>query len=254
LPDLARVSHGFGPGSPQARETRRRTDAALGAFLEWLAARHDWPTTTVVITADHGFDAMVHPPQLFAETLGDAGLRGLVTVGDGGVAHVYLDPRRRPRDPGALLAAARRLALRQPGIAEALYLLPNSADGGARHTVTNVHPDWRVEHERSGDLLLVASLGHQIVDGFPAEGKLIGNHGGPGERAVPAVVLGGGSFGPGTHCGDVTAADLGRTVQACLGLREVRRFDGRPIDARDRGRVLAGLCPRARQRPAVIAP
>ena len=254
LADVDRVSHGFGPASPQAQETRRRTDAAVGAFLDWLAARHDWPSTTVVITADHGFDAMTTPAMHFAEVLADAGIRGLATVGDGGVGHVYLDPRRRARDPAALLAAARRVALPTPGIAEALYLEPNAADGGARYTVTTAHPDWHVEHERSGDLLLVAHVGHQIVDGFSDEGKLVGNHGGPAERAVPALALGGAPFGRGADCEHITAADLGRTVQACLGLREVQRLDGRTIAVRDRGRVLTGLCPGTVQSPRVIEP
>lgn len=243
LADVDRVSHGYGPQAQQAVETRRRTDAALGAFLDWLAARDDWATTTVVITADHGFDTMGEPPVRFAEALAAARLGGLEVVGDGGTGHVYLTRRVSPTRDAATLTAARRVALAHPAIAEALYLRSNAADGRARHTIAAVHPDWHLDHERIGDLFLIAKTGRQIVDGSNEEGKLLGNHGGPGERAVPAIVLGGAPTFEPPRCDDVTPADLGRTVQACLGLPETRRFDGRPIAAGARGRVLPGVCP-----------
>lgn len=245
LADVDRVSHGYGPQAPQAVETRRRMDAALGAFLDWLAARDDWTTTTVVITADHGFDTMGEPPVRFAEALTAAGLGGLEVVGDGGTGHVYLTRRVNPTRDAATLAAARRVALAHSAIAEALYLRSNAADDGAQHTIAAVHPDWHLDHERTGDLFLIAKTGWQIVDGSKEEGKLLGNHGGPGERAVPAIVLGGAPTSVPPRCDDVTAADLGRTVQACLGLPETRRFDGRPIATGARGRVLPGICPPA---------
>jgi arylsulfatase A-like enzyme len=243
LSDVDRVSHGSGPHSPQAIETRRRTDAALAAFFAWLAGRPDWSSTTIVITADHGFDSMTNPPLRFGDDLANNNLRNLVAVGDGGTGHVYLSSPSEPARDSALLAAARRLALVQPGIAEALYLHPNEGDGGADHSIGAVHPEWHLAHERVGDLLLIARLGYQLVDGSSEEAKLIGNHGGPGERPVPAIVLGGAPIGTGTRCGDISAADLGRTVQACLGLPEVRRLDGQPIASADRGRVLTGICP-----------
>jgi hypothetical protein len=243
LSDVDRVSHGSAPQSAQAIETRKRTDAALGGFVTWLESRPEWPTTTVVITADHGFDAMTHPPMRFADALAEADLRGFHVVGDGGAGHVYLDARSTPARDDAALAAARRVALAQPGIAEALYLRPNSADGGSRFTVTAMHPDWRLVHERSGDLLLIAKQGWQLVDGSSEEAKLIGNHGGPGERSVPAIVLGGAPRSTGDDCTRITPADLGRTVQGCLGLPEVQRLDGRQIADDERGRVLTGICP-----------
>ena len=243
LADVDRVSHGHGPASAQAVETRRRTDAAVAAFVDWLATRPDWRTTTVVITADHGFDAVTQPPVFMADVLARRGVRGIDAVGDGGVGHLYLARKRTPERDATVLANARRVALAQPGIAEALYLAPNPRDGGARHTLAQVHPDWHLAHERSGDVLLVAEPGFHIVDGGGEEAKLVGNHGGPSERAVPLIVLGGAPTAAGADCAGVTAADLGRTVQACLGLPEVERLDGRSIPEDDRGRVLAGLCP-----------
>jgi hypothetical protein len=243
LADVDRVSHTYGPASPQAVETRRRTDAALAAFLDWLASRPDWRMTTVVVTADHGFDTITKPAIRMADVLANRGVRGLAAVGDGGLCHLYLDRRRSAERDATLLATARRVALTQPGVVEALYLVPNGHDGGTRHTIGHVHPDWHLAHERTGDLLVVAEAGYHIVDGSQNEARLIGNHGGPGDRAVPAIVLGGAAIAPGDGCNDITAADLGRTVQACLGLPETARFDGRGIAADDRGRVLAGICP-----------
>lgn len=242
LSDVDRVSHGSGPYSPQAVETRRRTDAALGGFLEWLTTRRDWTSTTVVITADHGFDAITNPPIRFADVLKARSIRGLTAVGDGGVGHVYVAPGTSDARAAELLAAARKVAIDTPGIEEALYRRPNAGDGDTAHTVASVHPDWHIDHERSGDLILVTKLGWQVVDGSAVEAELVGNHGGPAERAVPAIVVGGAAIGPGRGCDDVRAADIGRTVQACLGLPEARQLDGRPVPSAARGRVLAGIC------------
>src|SRR5688572_21272222 len=212
LSDVDRVSHSAGPQSPQAVETRRRTDAALGTFLDWLATRPDWGSTTVVITADHGFDAITNPPIRFADALRAERLRNLVAVGDGGIGHVYVEAGTPDERVPGLLAAARRVALATPGIEEALYRRANQTDGGTSHTLASVHPDWHIDHERSGDLVLVTKLGWQIVDASANEANLVGNHGGPAERAVPAIIVGGAPIGAGERCDEVTAADLGRTV------------------------------------------
>lgn len=241
LSDVDRVSHGFGPRAPQAIETRRRTDAALGSFFGWLAAGPDWSTTTIVVTADHGFDA-VERFLTFADDLTAASLRGVEVVGDGGTGHVYLTDVPRSGRPSEKLAAVRRVALANPDIAEALYLRPNPDDGGDRFTVDVVHPDWHLRHERSGDLVLTTKPGRVFVDGSHEESKLVGNHGGPGERRVPVFVLAGTPVSEPADCRTVTPADLGRTVQWCLGLPEATRLDAAPIPATDRGHVLPGLC------------
>jgi len=243
LADVDRVSHGYGPQAQQAVETRRRTDAALGTFLEWLTTRPDWSTTTVIVTADHGFDAIREKPVRFAEVLAAADLRGLEVVGEGGTAHVYLTRPSNPSRDAATLAAARRVALGQPSIAEVLYVRSNPADSDTRYTLGAIHPDWHLGHERTGDLLLVTKPGFQIVDGSREEAKLLGNHGGPAERMVPVIAVGGATTSEPSGCEDVTSADIGRTVQACLGLPETRRLDGRPIAPGARGRVLPGICP-----------
>lgn len=241
LADVDRVSHGAGPHSAAAGATRRETDRALGAFIQDVLRRPEWRDGTLVVTADHGFDATTHPVVDVGDELHAAGLdAALVSVADGGVAHVYA------RDPDAAgragaLAAARRLALATPGVAEALYRESNSEDGGDAHALAHVHPDWRLAHPRAGDLLLVAAPGYALADNGGDEVRLKGNHGAPGERDVAVVAIGGG-VQVADRCDDVTAADLGRTMLGCLGLRDVARLDGAPIAADARGRRLSGLC------------
>jgi hypothetical protein len=242
LADVDRVSHGTGPRSVAARDARRATDAALGALIARLRQRADWGDTTIVITADHGFDTVTRPPIVFGKTARTAGLEGLVSVGDGGLGHIYLRARERTTATTVLLASARRLALATPDIVEALYLDRNDADGGDAHTLDGVHADWQLGHERAGDLVLVAASGAVLVDGDAGETLLPGNHGGPGDRAVPVIVVRDGPPAAGA-CGVPEAADVGRTLFACLGLRDAERLDGSPIPPARRGRVLAGVCP-----------
>lgn len=241
LADVDRVSHGAGPHSEEARATRRETDRALAAFVQDVLRRPEWRDGTLVVTADHGFDATTHPVVDVAAELHAAGLdAALVSVADGGVAHVYArDPEAAGRETA--LAAARRLALSTPGVAEALYRESNSEDGGDAHVLARVHPDWRVAHPRAGDLLLVAASGYALAENGGDEVRLRGNHGAPAERDVAVVAIGGGVHAT-DRCDDVTAADLGRTMLDCLGLRDVARLDGAPIAADARGRKLSGLC------------
>jgi hypothetical protein len=239
LADVDRVNHGSGPRSDAARATRSATDRALGAFVTDLLARAEWRHGTVVVTADHGFDAITHPAIDFGARLRTAGLAGaLVSVSDGGVAHVYL---RRPAAPDgvATLAAARRLALATDGVAEALYLAPNPGDGGDAALLGRVHPEWRLAHERSGDLLLVAAPGYALADAD--EAHLLGNHGALAELDVPVVVLGDAER-PAGGCGRPRAADVGATLFGCLGLRPARRLDGGAVVETDRGHRLTGMC------------
>ena len=165
----------------------------------------------------------------------------LVNVNDGGVGHVYLRNRTSPNAAG-VLARARRLALETAGIAEALYLRPNPSDGGDAHRLATVHPEWRMDHERAGDLLLVAAPRYVIADARGDEVRLKGNHGAPAELDVPVIVIGAVGSATGADCTGVTAADLGRTFVRCLGLRDVSSLGGGSVPEAARGRILPQLC------------
>ncbi len=240
LADVDRVSHGAGPHSAAAQAARRATDHELAAFVHDVLARPEWHDGTIVVTSDHGFDTTTHPALDVGAMLRDAGLADtLVAVPDGGVAHVYA--HENPRAAATPLTAARRRAVAQEGIAEALYRAINREDEYYHHTLDHVHPDWHVTNVRSGDLLLIAAPGYTFAASDGDDARLLGNHGAPAETDVPVVALGGGVVA-GDRCDDVHAADVGRTLLACLGLRDVARLDHGPIAAEGQGRVLRGLC------------
>jgi len=153
-------------------------------------------------------------------------------VGDGGVEHVYSDAvAANATDVGSASETLKRVAAlvqRTPGIAEVLARLPVPGVP----TIAGAHPGWRLGHERTGELLLVAAPGYQFVDGGDAvESHLLGNHGGPGEQPVPLVLLGGAAAlaaaPPGTA--GPSLADVGSTIAMLLGLPGPRRVDGTPV-------------------------
>ena len=153
----------------------------------------------LIVTADHGFTALAptserpYPVITFGRDLLRARVNGVHLVADGGVEHVYADavPAEATTvgaDVELTLARVAGLARETPGVTEVLARLPV---GGVTELVS-AHPDWHLSHERTGELLLVASPGYEFVDPFdPAEASLLGNHGGPGELTVPLVVSGG---------------------------------------------------------------
>ena len=239
LADVDRVSHAAGPHSGEAQATRRATDREIAAFVHDVLARPGWREGTIVVTADHGFDATTHPAIDVGAMLRDAGLAdAFVVVPDGGVAHVYT--REPPRAAATTLKAARQRALAQEGVAEALYRAFNREDDWYDHMIDHVHPDWHVVNVRTGDLLLVTAPGYTFAASDGEDAHLRGNHGAPAETDVPVVALGG--VASGDHCDDIHAADVGRTVLGCLGLPDVARLDGGPIPPQSQGRVLRGLC------------
>jgi hypothetical protein len=152
---------------------------------------------------------------------------GLHVVGDGGIAHVYaqaIAPGDRDAGrAGAALGWAAAVAWRTPGVAEVLARLPVPGVPG----LTSTHPDWGLDHERAGDLLVVAGPGYQFVDGGHGFGGLmVGNHGGPREARVPLVIVGGALGEIDAPSSPPSCADVGATIRALVDLPLPRRFDG----------------------------
>jgi arylsulfatase A-like enzyme len=200
---------------------------ALGRLVDALRAQGRWQRSVLIVTADHGFTTIVpnaaapYPTIAFGRELLRAGLRGVQPVADGGVEHVYLEPGA---DADVLTRVA-ALARATPGIAE--VLARGRVDGVP--SLASAHPDWGLDHPRTGDLLLVAAAGHQFVDPWdPVDAGLRGNHGAPAERRIPLVVSGG--WDGLTAACDAPAPDLTQvapTVAHVLGVRMPRRLDGR---------------------------
>jgi arylsulfatase A-like enzyme len=235
-PDLAVVNlsevdqTAHAQGTAATADARRHADAAVGKLVDDLKATGRWVRSLLIVTADHGFDDVAPSAERPAPIveLGTRfaadGIEGVHVVSDGGLAHVYADetPDRR-----RALAWAAAVAWREPGVADVLARITVP---GVR-TLHTAHPEWGLEHERAGDLLVVARKGYELVDPIDTVGQtFLGNHGSPREVRVPLVVTGGALAHPSCRFATPpTHADLGTTIAAALGLRPSRRFDGGPV-------------------------
>lgn len=226
LCDVDRQSHGAGPASREAREAAVAAGAQIQRLVDALRAAGRWERSLVIVTADHGFDDVAPRDGRTRDlnlgaVLTAASVHGVRVVADGGVAHVYAEglPATAVAVGAAVrpLAQAATVARTTPGVWEVLARLP--VPGVA--SLEEKHPDWHLANPRAGDLLVVAAPGHQFVEaGDPA---LRGNHGGPGERVVPYVVLGGHPAGAELRqLRDAPLPEVGRRVFGLLGLRAPR--------------------------------
>jgi len=229
LSDVDRAGHASGPDTPEYRSAIGGADAALARLVDDLRARNRWSRSVVIVTADHGMAAIPEPPVSLSAALG----RDVTAVADGGVEHVYANG-----PPGEALARAAHVAAGTRGVAEVLARVP--VEGVT--ALATAHPDWRLDHQRTGDLLLVAAPGYQFFDPPDPEGPpLRGNHGAPAERHVPLVVTGGweGLRAAPRVAEGPPIVDVAPTIAVMLGIRGPRRLDGSEIPESDAGRPIA---------------
>lgn len=251
LSGLDAACHDRGPASAEAAHALEVADAEVARLIHELQTRGLWERAIVAVTSDHGFTEVRPPPGRtqryisFGEELAQAGLGGLRAVSDGGVDHVYLESLTSPwdvgSDGGGRLAAGRTLALRIPGVAEALYRqpIPGAADDGS--VLTTAHPTWRFGHPRAGDLVLIAAPGVMFSDPPDTREKIfLGNHGGPGELSVPLVFCGGSPRlrRDAAASGRPSLADVGATAAAWLGVRAPRHVGGAAVAPENAGRPI----------------
>jgi hypothetical protein len=228
LSEVDRTAHARGTAA--TADARGHADAAVGKLVDDLKVTGRWDRSLLIVTSDHGFDDVAPTAERPAPIVelgtrfAAAGIEGVHVVSDGGVAHVYAD---ETPDRARRLAWAAAVAWREPGVADVLARIPVP---GVR-TLHAAHPDWGLEHERAGDLLVVARTGYELVDPIDEIGQtFLGNHGSPREMRVPLVITGGALKQPACRfTTPPTHADLGTTIGAILGLRPTRRFDGRPV-------------------------
>jgi predicted AlkP superfamily pyrophosphatase or phosphodiesterase len=226
LSEVDRAAHEQGPAA--TADARRHADAAIGRLIDDLRARGRWARAVVMVTADHGFDDVAPTPDRPDRVVtleGDFAAAGLATahvIADGGVAHVVVEDH----DP-ATIGWAAALAWRHAGVAEILARrsVPNVA------TLATAHPDWHLDHDRTGDLLLVAEPGYQFAEAQDDVARTFrGNHGSPREIPIPLVITGG-ALATNPKLDHPTSADIGATIGALLALRPVHRLDGQPVRA-----------------------
>lgn len=246
LADVDRTAHGHGVESRECAEAVAGADRAIGRLVEHLQGLGRWGRSVLIVTSDHGFqpaamsaaDAIDLAARLEAE-----GVRGVRFAADGGVGHVYVEELPAGAAAigraGPLVERVAAVARQTPGVAEVLARLP----GTAVASVAAVHADWRVEHPRLGELLLVAAPGHQFTNG--RGGILPGNHGRPEDAEVPLFVTGG-SPAIAAAGADVRIAlvDLAPTIAELLGVRLPRRVGGDAVPGADAGRRVDALLAR----------
>jgi hypothetical protein len=256
LADVDRTAHAFGPHSHELRRALLEADRQFGRLVHSLKSHHTWAETVVFVTADHGFasvepDAAAgrpYPLILFGRELARAGFTEVMAIANGGMEGIFLNHAPRvtlDEQQGHRLAEIRSLALAQPEIAEAWYRLPNDADGGEAFTLASTHPDWRMNHPRAGDLVLVAKPQHHFNDPFrPHAAAYRGMHGAPQQARIPLLVTGGHPLvrsqvlGPGAPISTPANPDIGVTAAWLLDVRMPRTTSGKPVPADLAGRVL----------------
>jgi hypothetical protein len=247
LSDVDRNGHAHGPESGEYAAAIAGADTAIGMLVDDLHARGRWDRAVVLVTADHGMTDVAGRVVSLGPALHAAAI-DVTVVADGGIEHVYangMDPDARDVPPGAAaraLARAAALAARTDGVAEVDARLPGAC--AACPLLAVAHPDWHLDHERTGELVAVATPGWEFVDPFdPVDARLRGNHGGPEDRPVPLAVTGGWpglrAAPPGAPSPD--AVDVAPTIAAVLGLRRVRRLDGGAIPDDGAGRPIVAV-------------
>jgi hypothetical protein len=176
-PELDRLAHEHGIGSRDAVAHLEEIDAAFGAFLH----RIDGTSTTVIVTADHGFiDAR---PDQAIELDAHPGLARTLRVplcGERRVAYCYVDANERVRFIEYVAAHLQRFA----DLKDSEYLIESGYFG-----LGPPHPRLR---ERIGDYTLIMRDNAVIKDWLPGEQRYVhvGVHGGMSaqEMYVPLIV------------------------------------------------------------------
>jgi hypothetical protein len=172
--------HLFGPGSSKARWALGYVDAELGRLLDALARADLVVSTTVVVTADHGFTAtrtrilpnvwLRQHGLLEADGGGHLGRTQAFVAANGGVAGLSVEPRRRDDLLPRLVAELGAV----PGVS-AVVGPEGLPDVGLPH------PE---DHPQAPDALLIAAsdayfdtdvLGDEVV----TAARLRGTHGHP---------------------------------------------------------------------------
>ncbi|MBI4729620.1 MAG: alkaline phosphatase family protein [Acidobacteria bacterium] len=251
------IQHLFGAESPQGRAAVRGADLQIGRLVDYLKGAGKWQHSVVMVLADHSFqstgDAVsaevagseigVENPAtphlsggwiVLPDVLGTCPATSFTTVSHGGAASVYLtDPGYDPYAGTSLtteqqdcLKTLRARALANTGVDEAMYRIPVSGDSAP------IHPEWRLDSPRAGELLLTAKDANAFLDSRTSSAAAItGNHGGPSTRHIPFLVASGGTFLNGGSDGSNLARpiDIAPTAAWLLGVNPPDRSEGRVL-------------------------
>ena len=193
------------------------------------------------VVSDHSMDTTLDKATSLRLAFNAGGISDsdFLVVQNGSVDMVYLKDRERP-DRDEVLKQMREIAAGAAGVDEALYRVPNPADGGPEHALDVVHPGWRIAGERTGDLFVT----HVEGGAFNEPNPLTGNHGGPQTSDNTFIVFSGGgqvrqqslagTVGPRfddtlQNPGQAQNVDVAPTVMALFGLAPPADAEGRVL-------------------------
>lgn len=218
------VQHRYGPQSPAAHAAMALVDSQLAAVLKAVDDAGLRRRTTVIVTADHGFETALKRIQpnvalrkagLLEVGMAPGFLRADVqSISEGGTALVYVtDPGRRTE----LLPKARALLEKMEGVAEVL--------GRDRFAALH-YPDPEVNPQMA-DLVVVGKPGYAFGNEAHGDAEVAevtlsnGNQGHHGflsshPRMAPFLVLWGRGIRKGARTGFVDNVDIAPTMGRLL--------------------------------------
>ena len=240
MPTVDSAGHGTGTG-PAYAQAVALADQQLQRFVTNQKELGLWERTIMFVVSDHSMDTTLDKATSLRLAFNAGGISDsdFLVVQNGSVDMVYLKDRNRP-DRDEVLKQMREIAAGSAGVDEALYRVPNPADGGPEHALDVVHPGWRIAGERTGDLFVT----HVEGGAFNEPNPLTGNHGGPQTSDNTFVVFSGGpqvrqqsiagTVGPRfddtlQNPGQAQNVDVAPTVMALFGLAPPFDSEGRVL-------------------------
>jgi predicted AlkP superfamily pyrophosphatase or phosphodiesterase len=208
--------HQFGPKSLASQDALALADARVGEVLRALESAKLLDTTTVIVTADHGFKVVkrqIHPLVLVKQ---DAQV-----IPEGGTAMVYLNGRKTAAEIESMLQGVEGIErIVRPSEYAALGM-PDPA-----------------KNPRMADLILAAKDGYSFAAGDQGDvvtNAAVGSLGAHGyltsDPEMNAIFIAWGrGIKPKTHIAELHNVDIAPTIAALLGLT-MKNITGSPVSS-----------------------
>jgi len=226
------VGHAFGPGSRELHDQVLLVDRWLGWFLDSLAAAVPRGPLLVVLSADHGVQAMPERSGHRRVWLGDlaastrASLRAPIAVAfeSGLITADTLAIRRRGLRVDSVAAARARAVSSRRGVRRVF----TPATLGAAPAADSEAALWR--HAIPPDVGWLVSAVIEPGYVWSPPDRVEAEHGStaPADVTVPIAFMGPG-IPPGIHGRPVSTVDIAPTLAALLGIRPLERVDGQVL-------------------------
>ena len=269
LPNPDLTQHLTGAKSAASRAAILNVDLLIGRLVDEMMAWGKWKKTVLIVTADHSFlstgdsislavgdtgfavanqvtpqvtGSLIALPELFeGKCTAEGSQASFAFISHMGTASVYIFGdgydayAGTPLSPNQenCLKELRAAALANPGVTEALYRVPVASDPEPPgNSLASVHPEWRLDSPRTGELILVGTETTEfVIARTDILAILAGTHGGPKALPIPLLIASGGPFLDGGD--DMTNVgrnvDIAATAAWLLGVRSPADSVGRPL-------------------------